>query len=209
MTPDLDLCEAAILAYDDPTLYIQNLQMRILVRHGRTIIGIAGSNGLFKDWIQDAEAVLVPRHGCGKMFDGFADQGDAAHAPFMAYIASFPDPLWFCGHSAGSPLVTRLAGLASAAGHKVAGVQLLACPCPGDAEYAAWYQGFRIPTVSIGLNRDPVCEVYRGRGVPVAPTLWLDRDGKPAKRDWDACAAFTEHPGAHYLRSVRMYLKAG
>ncbi len=209
MLPDLEFLEFTLTAYDDPNFYAGNVSARILVRRGITLIGVAGSNDS-KDWFQDACGFLVPRSGRGQIFDGFADMADESKEKFLSYIASFPAPYWIGGHSAGSPIATQWATWMAEAGMKPSFVQLLASPCTGDKDFASYYNSHAIPTISIGLSHDPVCEAYMSRcGVPVVPTLWIDEYGQAAQKSPHIIGAYTEHPGNHYMRAVRQYLKAG
>jgi len=207
--PNLELAEQAILAYEDPNFFAGNVSARILVRASRTIIAVTGSNDR-KDWIQDGEGYLVKRSEGYQVFKGFADMAESSKDAFLAYIKSFPAPYFGVAHSAGNPILTRWALWMAQVGQKPSFIQLLAAPCTGNKDFASHYNSHEIPTVSIGLSRDPVCEAYESRGgVPVVPTLWLDEQGQEAQKDPCILGAFTEHPGKNYLRAIRQYLKAG
>ncbi len=209
MLPDLELAEQALICYSDPNFYASNVSARILVRGGKTIIAIAGSDDC-KDWRQDGEGYLVKRTEGYQVFKGFADMAESSKDAFLTYIKSFPAPYFIVAHSAGCPIATRWALWMAEVGQKPSFVQLLAAPCTGDQDFASHYNSHAIPTVSIGLTHDPVAEAYSGcGGVPVVPTLWLDEEGKEAPKAQYILGAFTEHPIKHYVRAVRCYLGAG
>lgn len=205
----LELAELAALSYIDPNFYAGNVQARILIRHGVTYICPAGSND-GKDWIQDLCSCLVPRDGRGMIFDGFADMADQTKRPFLDFIKSFPAPYEICGHSAGVPLGAQWACWMAEIGMKPRFAQFIAGPCVGGADWVKYYRSFDIPTVRVGLFRDPVADAYKDRGgVTECPTLWLDTDGAVCVREERLAGIFTQHPMNHYLRSIRGYTKAG
>lgn len=207
----MPLADFGLTAYDDPNFYCDNVQVRILIRNGKTLVGIAGSNGWCRDWIQDARGFLVSRGGGKyKLFDGFADMSDKAVPRLLDYLKTFPDPIHIATHSAGGPIGGRLAVKLTEAGRKPAMLQRLACPCTGNGEWSEYFRSLKIPTVDVGLWKDPVVEAYKSRGgVPESETLWLDENGFEREPDQCLTGALTEHPGKNYIRALRMYLKAG
>lgn len=219
MLPSLRLCEAAALAYVDPNLFAGNVSARIMVDDSVTTIAIAGSNDS-KDWLQDFEAVLVTREGRGKLFNGFADQGDIAHAPFLKQIMSYPEPYIFTAHSDGCVIALQLAAWMAEEGIKPQFVQLLAAPQVGDSEWAAYYRSKEIPTLRVAMIHDPVPSLpgaHRG-GCYESDTLVLDNNGATYDcQDIDSelnligfiSQAAHSHGIGNYVRGVRCYLKSG
>ncbi len=213
--PDLELAEAASLAYDDPTFVCQNLSARVVERGGRFIVSWAGSND-GEDWLQNFSAVLVARMGRGKIFNGFADQGDCVKAPFLSFIQAFPGPFEVSTHSAGASPGLQCAAWMAEIGLKVNKVQLLAGPTIWDQVGAAYYRSFKIPTLRIGMYRDPVAALPGPHcgGAYEAPMLVLDDDGHEREcqdlpPEWWlpglVADAAKEHPVGRYIRAVRMF----
>lgn len=216
LTPSLQLCEAADLAYEDPDLAVGNVQARFLRRDGALLFSYAGSNDLM-DWCEDCMAFPVPRDGGRfRMEKGFADMFDTiAHATDIA-LQGVTDPIDFTGHSAGGPLAFRAAERAFRAGLKVRQVQVFGCPMFGNDEWAKIWEATGIPALRVVHGQD---------GVPALPgasrgyvyeceTLILDGNGKPLTSqglppDWEFLSYLADtkrdHPMPGYLKAVRLF----
>ena len=217
--PDLELAEQVALSYVDGNWFHGNIQARIMVRNGRTMVATAGSNDK-KDWLQDFQAFLVERH-YGKIFHGWADMAEPTKDAFLATIKTYPPPYDLGGHSAGGPVTLLWALWMAEIGLTPRRVQLLACPLVWNEPGARYYQSFHIPTLRIANYHDPVAAlpgVGLG-GYYESPQLVLDSDGierecQDIPEKWqiaqEAYDVMKYHgAGANYVRPLRIYTQSG
>ena len=216
---DLELAEQVALSYVDANWFFSNVQARILVRDGRTMVGVAGSNDK-KDWWQDFQAFLVERTH-GKIYKGWADMGEPTKEAFLAAIKTYPPPYDIGTHSAGGPVGLQWALWMAEAGLIPRRVQLLACPLVWNEPGARYYNSFKIPTLRIANYHDPVASlpgVGLG-GYSESPQLVLDSDGierecQDIPATWKVAevgymVAKYHGCGANYVRALRIYTGAG
>ncbi len=139
----------------DETLFVSKGATQAAIINGGTFHALVfrGSEDL-QDWLRNAEALLVPWKGPGKVHRGFLRALDEVWTDLHPALQKIAGPVFYTGHSLGAAIAVLAAARIEAA-HRPLAVYTYGCPRAGNEKFAKEHP-MRERVYRVVNNRDVV-----------------------------------------------------